>query len=337
MLPSLDDLLRDAQVVALPMRVPFRGIRVRESMLLRGPYGWGEFAPFLEYGDSEAARWLSAAVSAGWQEPVAPQRLQIPINATIPAVAADVVADVLARFDGCRTVKVKVAHVGQSLTDDVARVAAARAMLGSSGAIRVDANAAWSVEDAVRALTALAPYGLEYAEQPCASVPELAELRVRLARARVDVPVAVDESIRRADDPLRIAVAGAADVVVLKVAPLGGVRLALRVAQECGLPVVVSSALDTTTGLAAGVALAAALPNLPYACGLGTAALFNRDVTTQPLLPQGGVLDVRSAQQSVVPQEEALALVRALPARRQWWFARLTRCYGLLAAATADQ
>ncbi|HEV7654710.1 MAG TPA: o-succinylbenzoate synthase [Mycobacteriales bacterium] len=322
-LPGWAELSAGLHVVRVPLAVPFRGVDAREAVLLRGPAGWGEFAPFVEYDDAESARWLAAAVEAAWTGWPAPRRSAVPVNATVPAVPAASVPAVLARFPGCRTAKVKVAQAGQVLADDVARVAAVRAALGPDGRIRVDANAAWSVPQAVVALTALAPYGLEYAEQPCASVPELAALRRELAGA---VPIAADESVRKAADPARVALAGAADVVVLKVAPMGGVRAALAVAGSCGLPVVVSSALDTSVGIAAGVALAAALPDLPYACGLGTAGLLATDVTTAPLLPRDGALPVRPVDPD---RRDALA---AAPDRQVWWTDRLRRCHALLAA-----
>lgn len=315
-----DDLLDDAHVVQIPMRMPFRGVTTREALLVHGPAGWGEFSPFLEYDDAESARWLAAAVEAvwtGWPEPL---RTSVPVNATVPAVVAADVAEVLRRFPGCTTAKVKVAQAGQALRDDLDRVAAVREVLGSTGRVRIDANAAWTVEQAVTALAALAPYGLEYAEQPCATVEELAELRIRLARAGIDVLVAADESVRRAADPLRVARTGAADIVVVKVAPLGGVAPALRIARECGLPVVVSSALDTSVGIRAGVALAAALPELPYACGLATTGLMASDVAD--LLTVDGALPVRP----VVPDPDRLTALAAPPDRREWWLARARRC-----------
>ena len=310
-----------AHVVSIPMRVRFRGIEVREAMLLEGPKGWGEFSPFLEYDDVESARWLAAALEAahvGWPPAV---RDRVPVNATVPDVAAADVDAVLARFPGCTTAKVKV---GGLLREDVDRVAAVRSALGPGGRVRVDANAAWSVPDAVAALTALAPYDLEYAEQPCTTVEELAALRVALARAGVDVLVAADESVRKAEDPLRVALAGAADVVVLKVSPLSGVWRALEVAQACGLPVVVSSALDTSVGISAGVALAAALPDLPYACGLATTSLMASDVAD--LLTVDGALPVRP----VVPDPARLEALAAPADRRAWWLARAQRCAALL-------
>lgn len=316
---EIGELAGTARVVRVPLHTRFRGVTEREAVLVRGPAGWGEFAPFVEYGDVEAARWLRAAVEAavvGWP---AARRSVIPVNATVPAVAARDVAGVLARFPGCTTAKVKVAEAGQTLRDDVERVAAVREVLGREGRIRVDANAAWTVEQAVAALDEMGENGLEYAEQPCATLAELAELR-----RRTDVPIAADEVVRKAADPAGVDLAEAADVVVIKAAPLGGVRPALRAAEAYGLPVVVSSALDTSVGLAAGIALAAALPDLPYACGLGTAGLLADDVTTDPLTPVAGAVRVRPVD------PDRLDAVEAPPDRRAWWLARLDRCAALL-------
>jgi O-succinylbenzoate synthase len=320
----------DVHVVSIPMVVAFRGVTHREALLLRGPAGWGEFSPFLEYDDAEAARWLAAAVEAatvGWPAPV---RAAVPVNATVPAVPADQVAQVLARFPGCTTAKVKVAQAGQRLADDLDRVAAVRDVMGPAAKVRVDANAAWSVDDAVTALSALAAYDLEYAEQPCASLEELAAVRKALARRGTDVLIAADESVRKAEDPLRVAVAGAADVVVLKVAPLSGVARALDVAQACGLPVVVSSALDTSVGISAGVALAAALPDLPYACGLATTSLLASDVVLASLDGHGGSIRVGTVE----PDAGRLAELAASPERERWWRERLARCAALLAGGS---
>ncbi|MGL5929543.1 MAG: o-succinylbenzoate synthase [Dermatophilaceae bacterium] len=332
-LPSPAELLDAVHVVAIPMRVPFRGTSVREVVLVEGPAGWGEFAPFPEYGVAEASRWLAAGIESawiGWPDPV---RHEIPVNATVPAVPASQVPEVLARFPGCTTVKVKVAQHGESLADDVDRVAAVRDLLGGSGRIRVDANGAWSLADARGALARLAPFGLEYAEQPCAAVEELRDLRIALARDGVDVPVAADESIRRAGDPLRVRRLDAADLIVVKVAPLGGVRSALRVIEECGLPAVVSSALDTSVGIAAGVALAAAMPTLEHACGLGTVALLAGDVASSPLLPDDGHLAVRA----VDADPDLLRRWAAPPARVRWWRERLTAAHAHLTDIDADE
>jgi O-succinylbenzoate synthase len=318
-LPAVADLIAAMHVVSLPMRLRFRGVTRREVALIEGPAGWGEFGPFPEYAPVESSRWLAAAVEAAWEGPPPALRDHVPVNATVPAVGPERVGEVLARFPGATTVKVKVAESGEGLADDLDRVAAVRDHLGREGLIRVDANGAWDVTQAREALRRLASYGLDYAEQPCASVEELAELRRALGRDGTKVRIAADESIRRAEDPLRVRDLEAADIVVVKVAPLGGVRAALRVVAQCGLPAVVSSALDTSVGISGGVALAAALPELPYACGLGTAALLEGDVTADPLLPREGRLPVRP----VTPDPALLERFAAPPDRRRWWADRL--------------
>jgi len=325
--PALAELLEGLRVVSIPMRVRFRGVTVREAALIRGPLGWGEFAPFPEYEDDESSRWLAAAIESGWVGWPDPVRGSVPVNATVPAIPADEVAGLLQRYDGCSTAKVKVAEQGQQLSDDVDRVAAVRDAMGPGARIRVDANGGWTVTEAVDALRALAAYGLEYAEQPCASVEELSSLRVALARNGIDVLVAADESIRRASDPMRVVREEAADVIVVKVAPLGGVRSALSIAQECGLPTVVSSALDTSVGIRAGLALAAALPELPLACGLSTVELLAGDVTTESLVPQAGSIMIRD----LVVDDDLLGRWRAARHREQWWRERVVRCHAHLA------
>jgi len=324
-LPSLDDLLATARVVVLPLATRFRGIDVREALLLEGPAGWTEFSPFTEYDDREASAWLAAAIDYGWNPQPTPVRDEVPVNATVPAVDAASVPGVLARFDGCRTAKVKVAQAGQRLADDVARVRAVREAMGPEGRVRIDANAAWNVDEAEHAVRSMEEFDLEYVEQPCATVEELAELRRRIAR--LGIPIAADESVRKAEDPLAVARAGAADVLVVKAQPLGGVRRALEMVAEAGLPAVVSSALETSVGLAMGTNLAAALPELPYDCGLGTASLLAADVASPPLRPRDGVLPVGR----VAPDPAMLDEFAASADRRSWWIDRLTRCHGLLA------
>jgi O-succinylbenzoate synthase len=300
-----------ARVYRVPLRTRFRGIDVRDGVLVRGPAGWGEFSPFWDYDVAESRRWWAAAEEAavaGWPEPV---RSSVPVNVTVPAVDADR-AHALVTASGCRTAKVKVAEPGQTAADDLARVEAVRDALGPSGAVRVDANAAWDVDTAVARIRELDRVGLEYVEQPCASVAELAALR-----KRIDVRVAADEVVRRSADPLGVDLREACDVVVLKVQPLGGVRAALAVAEAHGLPCVVSSALETSVGIAAGVALAAALPELPFACGLATVALFTADVSSTPLLPVDGELPV------VRPEPDRLDELAADPVTEARWGARL--------------
>ncbi|HYG94501.1 MAG TPA: o-succinylbenzoate synthase [Nocardioides sp.] len=308
-------------VWSIPMRTRFRGITVREGVLLRGTAGWGEFSPFLEYDARVAAPWLAAAREAADEGWPAPLRDRVPVNVTVPAVGPEE-AHRTVRGSGCGTAKVKVAEPGQSLAVDEERLAAVRDALGPGGRIRVDANGAWSVDDAVAAIARLdrAAGGLEYVEQPCAAVEDLAAVR-----RKVEVPIAADESIRRAEDPYRVRDLEAADVAVLKVQPLGGVRACLRIAEDIGMPVVVSSALETSVGIAAGVALAAALPELPYACGLATVRLLTADVVTEPLLPVAGELPVLRPQ--VVPAE--LERLAAPTERVAWWEGRLAEVQAL--------
>jgi o-succinylbenzoate synthase len=303
------------QVWSIPMRTRFRGITVREGVLIRGERGWGEWSPFLEYPPEVAEPWLRCAEEAAAGDWPAPVRTSVSVNVTVPAVGPDR-AHAIVRAGGCTTAKVKVAEPGQSSAEDEARVEAVRDALGPSGRIRVDANGGWAVDAAVAAIGRLdrAAGGLEYVEQPCASVEDLAAVR-----RTVGVPIAADESIRRAADPYRVRDLEAADVAVLKVQPLGGVRACLRIAEDIGLPVVVSSALETSVGIAAGVALAAALPELPYACGLATVQLLTDDVAATPLLPIDGELPAG------VPlvDDAALARLAADPDRAAHWAARL--------------
>jgi O-succinylbenzoate synthase len=291
-------------------------------MLLQGPAGWGEFSPFPEYDAAESSRWLAAALEAandGWPTPL---RMRIPVNTTVPAIGPEQ-AHALVAASGCSTAKVKVAEPGQSLADDLARVEAVRDALGAAGELRVDANAAWSLDEATAALRELSRFGLEYAEQPVATLEDMATLR-----RRVDVRLAADESVRKAEDPLRIAGLEAADIVVLKVQPIGGVRACLAVAEACGLPVVVSSAIETSVGIAAGVALAAALPELPFACGLGTVPLLDSDVCSTSLVPVDGALSVSLS----APTPDLLDQHVADPDTDAWWQQRLADAQAVLDA-----
>jgi O-succinylbenzoate synthase len=324
MLATIDDVLATARVVSIPLRVRFRGIDTREAVLFRGPEGWTEFSPFVEYDDDEATAWLRAAIDFGWSASPPLNRDRIRVNATVPAVGADDVPAILSRFPGCRTAKVKVAERGQVLADDVARVAAVRKAIGPEGRLRVDANTNWNVDEAEHAIRALEPFDLEYVEQPCATVAELAEIRERVSS--LDVPIAADESVRKAEDPLAVARAGAADLLVVKAQPLGGVHAALRIAGEAGLPIVVSSALDTSVGISMGAHLAAALPELDYDCGLATTALLGGDVTTSPLDPVDGGIAVRRVEVDV----DLLDHFTASPERTAWWLDRLRRTHALL-------
>lgn len=282
-------------MVSLPLRTKFRGVTEREALLFEGENGWAEWSPFLEYEDDEAAIWLQGAIDQGF----GPKRDvgAVKLNATLPAVNDIEIAHVLSMFPKFDTVKIKVAERGQNMVQDLARISEVR-KLRPDVKIRLDANGGYSVEDALR-LAELAGE-LDYFEQPCATIAELAELRVRL---RGEVRIAADESVRKVEDPMAVVYAGAADVLVLKAQPLGGVTRALAIAQECGLPVTVSSALETPIGIHAGLTFATALGG-ETSHGLATLMLFERaDVFNDELL---------------ISEE-----------RRQWWLNRLERCYYL--------
>ncbi|WP_245528806.1 o-succinylbenzoate synthase [Gleimia coleocanis] len=293
----------------LPLKNRFRRVTEREGLLLEGPAGWAEVSPFWDYDARESAHWLQAGLELACEKLALPvYRQQIPINVTIPVVAPERALEIVEEFlvsvpaGQVVTAKVKVADPGVTLAADCARLEAVRAGLGACGRIRVDANAAWTVEEAVSALRELdkAAGGLEYVEQPCAAVEDLA-----LVRRLVEVPVAADESVRRAEDPLRVARLDAADVLVVKLQPMAGIHRILQVTEQAQLPVVVSSALDSSVGIAAGLRLAAHLPQLDYACGLGTARMFIGDVVASPLIPEGGFLPVTSVEPDW-PQVSAL-------------------------------
>ena len=318
---ELRDVLASLRVVSLPLRTRFRGVTFREAALFEGPQGYAEFAPFLEYGDDEAAYWLASALEFGWSPTPDPVRESIRVNASLPAVQPDAVAEVLAQFGGCDTVKIKVAEIGQSLDDDLARVRTVRELLGDDVRIRLDANGGWTVDEAAQAIEVLAPLDLEYVEQPCTTVPELLALRREIEG--LGVFIAADESVRKAEDPLAVARAGAADILVIKAAPLGGIRRALDIIARAELPAVVSSALDTSVGISMGLHLAVALPRLELACGLGTAALLAADVTDDPLIPESGALPVRR----VAVSERLLDTRQADTERVHWWQARIERCF----------
>ena len=283
-------------LVRVPLRVPFQGVTERQATLVEGPAGWGEVSPFPGYPTDPAAGWAAAMEAATGSWP-APRRWRVPVAVAVGAVepeqAAVLAVAATAGWDGPPTVKVKVGR-----GDDDGRVGAVRAALGPAARIRIDANGAWDVDEAVARLGRLGRHDLEFAEQPVASLEDLAAVR-----RRVDVPVAADEAVRGLDDARRLAALGAADVLVVKVQAAGGVAAGLAAAEAAGLPVVVSSLVETSVGLAAGLALAACLPELALAHGLGTGALLAGDVVRDPLVPERGTLAVRRP----VPDPELLA------------------------------
>jgi O-succinylbenzoate synthase len=326
-IPSLVELTQTARVVSLPLRNKFRGLTQREALIFEGPQGWAEWAPFIEYPDDEAALWLTAAIEFGHSE--LPELLgqKIPVNATLPAVAPDQVAAILARFGSFATVKIKVAESGQSKTDDIQRIKTVREIYPAAK-IRLDANGNLEVEQALELIRDLnsQEIELEYFEQPVATIAELAEVKLTLAKDRIPVRIAADESVRKVTDPLAVAQANAADILVLKAAPLGGIYRSLEIAKDAGLPVVISSALDSSIGISMGAHLAALLPELNFDCGLGTAALMAGDVTRDPLMPVDGQIDV----ERVNVDEEKLKIFQADDHRVDWWLERLERVHKLL-------
>lgn len=328
-LPPLQEVLENLFTVEIPMTVTFRGVNSRQSALICGPYGWGEFAPFLEYGPQESAAWLACALEAAWLPAPEPVRTRIPLNATLPAVPAERVPEVLAKYEGeIQELKIKVAEKGQSLADDIARVAAAREALPNAR-LKVDANMGYTLAGALDALRKLCEYGIIYAEQPVASIEDMAALRFAIAKEGLPARIAADESIRKAEDPLKVARANAADLMVIKAAPLGGVRRALALVEQAQLPAVVSSALESSVGIATGASLAASLPTLRYGCGLGTVSLMAEDVTDEPLIARDGFMDLRT----ITPSLQRLERLATDEQTRQWWVERVTACYRVLKRA----
>jgi O-succinylbenzoate synthase len=283
--------------VRIPMRHRFRRIDHREAVLIKGPTGWGEFSPFPDYPPQVTTRWLAAALEAACSTLPDPGRPMVPINVTVPAVSPDVAVGLVLE-SGAGTAKVKVGEPGQTPAEDEERLAAVRGAMGPSGKIRIDVNATWDLDTATERISALSRFDLEYVEQPVATLEEMVELK-----KRIDVPLAADELVRLRPDPLEVAEMGAADVLVVKAQPLGGVTRTLDLAARAGIPVVVSSALETSIGIYSGLLVASLLPTLPYACGLGTVALIEGDPTREPLVSMNGELEVRRPE----PDPELLA------------------------------
>lgn len=300
------------------MRIKFRGITTREVLLFEGPNGWAEWSPFTEYEDEEASIWLKAAIEWAFGDIPKTEVKTIKVNATLAAVK-DVRA-ALEPFGNFEVVKIKVAEKGQSLQDDLDRIHEVRKYYPEAR-IRLDANGGYDIETALAIANAMHEEGvpLEYLEQPVKTIAELAELKLKLKF--LNIKIAADESVRKVSDPLAVAQANAADLLVLKAAPLGGINNALRIAKEAGLPVVVSSALETSIGISMGVHLAALLDS-DYASGLATAALLTEDVTDTPLIPINGEIPVTR----ITPNKNALTKLQAPEDRTTWWMERLERC-----------
>ena len=315
-----EQVLATAKVLSIPMRIKFRGVTTREVVIFEGPYGWAEWSPFPEYPDEEAAIWLKAAIEFAFTD-FQPKAKTVKVNATLPAV--DNVKEALEPFGKFEVVKIKVAEKGQTLEDDFRRINKVLELYPDTR-IRLDANGAFDIETALK----LSEYllrnniNLEYLEQPVMTIAEMAELKLKLKQLG-DIKIAADESVRKVSDPLAVAQANAADILVLKAAPLGGITNAIAIAKEAGLPVVVSSALETSIGLSMGAFLAAEL-NSPYASGLGTAALLESDVVDSPLKPHNSQI----ASQRISPMISLIDTLRTNQEKLEWWTKRLNRALG---------
>ena len=322
---TLEEVLTSLRVVALPMKTKFRGLQVRETALFQGSAGWGEFAPFIEYDARESLPWLESAIEAATTQFPTGLRNSIPVNVTVPASDDEgEIEKILSWYPGVDTVKIKV---GTGIREDLVRIARVRKHLPKAK-IRIDVNGSWSVDDAVFNIRTI--YGevtgesLEYVEQPVATLEELRELKERLI---VEVKIAGDEVLRKALDPFAINLDGAIDVLMLKVAPLGGIKRSLELAAHHKLPVVVSSALESVVGISHGLRLASALPNLEYACGLATGALFESDLGNIPI--SNGAMSVSAPK----IDDERLQRFAVSPERLEWWRNRISEVWKLRRAA----
>jgi O-succinylbenzoate synthase len=325
--PRLSDLVSASRVVSIPLRTKFRGITERELLVFEGPNGFTEWAAFTEYSDEEAAAWLSAAIEWGFADLPTPKRTSVPVNAILPAVAPGDVAKILTRAGRFTTVKIKTADKGQSVSDDLARILEVKSLYPEAK-IRLDANGGFNISQAMELLEKLNFEGieLEYFEQPVSTIAELAEMKIEITRTGQSTLIAADESVRKSSDPLAVELAGAADILVLKSAPLGGISAALEIAASSKLPIVPSSAMQSSIGLAAELHFAACLDDLSFDAGLGTMNLFAGDLVKETLKPVDGVLEVRRPEVST----SALDTLKAEDHRCDWWIARLERCGRLI-------
>lgn len=328
--------------LSIPFKQPFvtsAGVATaRELLLLRleddeGNVGYGEAAPFEPYdgvalddvaaalrlrrrkGDSggppqaHAANEMAQLDLEGRREGTGlaePGAEAVPVNLALPAGPPDEVAG-LAREGlaaGFSCFKLKV-----GTPDDAPRVHAVREAIGAWPALRLDANGAWGVEQAVTAINLFSTYDLQLVEQPCKTLEGLASVR-----ARVDVPIAADESIATAADVEAAALAGACDIVNVKLAASGGfssAREAIQTARRKGIEAFVSSTFDGPWGIAASLQLAAA-EGISLACGLATLDLFDAQIARVLPGASRGLLPVPEGPGLGVSVDgEALAAVTA--------------------------
>ena len=308
----LNEIFPDLTILAIPLRNKFRGISFREVAIFRGLYGWSEFSPFLEYDISEAKNWLNASLEAANNPWPDLHHQKIRVNATLPVVAPKEVKAILEGFNGCTTVKIKV----DDFENGSLLVEATLEQIPNAK-IRLDVNGSW---DHLTAISNLLEYHLrfgnifDYVEQPCESISQLA-----FVKAESPIPIAVDESIRKHLRSDLSQLQQVADIAILKWQPIGGFASAHKIAETIGLPVVISSALETGIGISHGLALAASFKDADLPCGLGTVALFESDICNPPVVAENGFLDV------VRREPAGLDKYRASAERVHWWNDRIVK------------
>ena len=296
----------ELQVVSIPVKNTFRGIKSREIALFEGPAGWSEFSPFLEYDNKQSATWMKAALEAATKPAPTPLRNEVMVNATLPNIKPGEVEKVLSNFDGCTTIKIKINDFTidrELLIESLKHVPNAR--------FRLDINGGWTLDEAI---VNLKNYEgefaglIDYVEQPCIDIADL-----KVLKNETGIKIAVDESIRKFLGSDLTKLKDVADIAVIKWAPSGGINAALDLIKQISLPVAVSSALDSSVGISHGLALACAIPNLYGACGLATVALLEGDVTSDSLLASKGVI----ANHKVTP--DRISEFKVDNQRQKWW------------------
>jgi O-succinylbenzoate synthase len=304
----------ELQVVSIPVKNTFRGIKSREIALFEGPAGWSEFSPFLEYDNKQSATWMKAALEAATKPAPTPLRNEVMVNATLPNIKPGEVEKVLSNFDGCTTIKIKINDFmidKELLIQSLKHVPNAR--------FRLDINGGWTLDEAI---VNLKNYEgefaglIDYVEQPCIDIADL-----KVLKNETGIKIAVDESIRKFLGSDLTKLKDVADIAVIKWAPSGGINAALDLIKQISLPVVVSSALDSSVGISHGLALACAIPNLYGACGLATVALLEGDVTSDSLLASKGVI----ANHKVTP--DRISEFKVDNQRQKWWQDRADLIY----------
>jgi len=304
----------ELKVVSIPVKNNFRSVKYREIALFQGPEGWSEFSPFLEYSSAESAVWLKAAIEAATKPAPKPIRDLVEVNATLPNVMAQEVSSILKGFQGCTTVKIKI---NDFLNDHLILQEVLKVM--PKAKFRLDINGGWQLEEAVANLANYEqefPEQIDYVEQPCIDLADIKSLR-----GKINLKIAVDESIRKFLSSDLTKINEVADIAIIKWAPSGGITAALEIIEKIKLPVVISSALESSVGISHGVALASVVPNLYGACGLATVSLLEGDVTSKPLIAEDGFIKHRKITPDLIEQ------FNVEPARLIWWQDRVNEIF----------